>query len=127
MQISPQDMPDKRSDSGALLGVVPDGEQILEVETAASNVEELASEAAEVLGALDMHEAEGEDVRVASGFGETMGRDIAELLKLEVKCPFPTNSSEVFPELCWAISSAFLQLVYWDLLVFYCYLIGWVK
>ena len=40
--------------------------------------------------------------------------------------PF-SNSSEVFPELCWAISSAFLQLVYWDLLVFYCYLIGWVK
>ena len=37
-----------------------------------------------------MHEVEGEDVRVASGINETMGRDIAELLKLEVKklCTF---------------------------------------
>ena len=103
-------MPDKQSDNEALVGAVPDDdngatlkegnidgqsqggwsvrtEQILEVETA-SNAEELASEAAERL--LGTHEAEGEDVRVASGFGETMGRDIAELLKLEVKCPFPT-------------------------------------
>ena len=76
-------------------------EQILEV-SAASKAEEMASEAAgadrfarltgndvgrdsELAEALNTHEAEGEDVRVASGFNETMGRDIAELLKLEVK------------------------------------------
>ena len=109
-KLFPQDMPDKQSDDEALVGAVPDDdngaelesniggqsqggwsvrtEQILEVETA-SNAEELASEAAERL--LGTHEAEGEDVRVASGFGETMGRDIAELLKLEVKRPFPTR------------------------------------
>ena len=72
-------------------------EQILEVNTA--NVEEMASEAAErfarltgndgrdseLAEALDMHEVESEDVRAASGINETMGRDIAELLKLEVK------------------------------------------
>ena len=95
-------MPDKQSDNGALVGVVPDGDsgaalegnmggqsqgcQILEVVTAASNAEaEMASEA------LETHEAEGEDVRVASGVGEmTMGRDLAELLKLEVKSPCST-------------------------------------
>ena len=68
-------------------------EQILEVNT------EMASEAAErfarltgndgrdseLAEALNMHEVEGEDVRAASGINETMGRDIAELLKLEVK------------------------------------------
>ena len=51
-----------------------------------------------------MHEVEGEDVRVASGINETMGRDIAELLKLEVKKSSHFLSRLIFSFLCWDTS-----------------------
>ena len=83
----------------------------MEVNTA--NVEEMASEAAErfarltgndgrdseLAEALNMHEVEGEDVRAASGINETMGRDIAELLKLEVKSSHFFSHLKFFPSL----------------------------